>query len=284
MSREQAAAIAGTLGKLFGTPDEPAVPEGVDLDMKLLKMAAGPIGSDADDRAWGLYRKHCVACHGLSGDGGGANAADLDPYPRDFGSGVFKYTSTAAGLNRSGMIYWRTLHCGIPGTAMPSFAKLPSEQIESLVEYVKYLQHRGETELYLMQIAVDEHAALPLDPEKVLSRGVEPATASWGRAAGMAIVPPPAPRADMREELSVSIERGREFFAPWGAVLLVPRLDRQRRRPATIFTTIAPIRKSCGHCVESRKKERISFTANAFAGRERKLSNVPNPSHLILPV
>ena len=100
---------------------------------------------------------------------------------------------------------------------MPSFAKLPSEQIESLVEYVKYLSIRGETELYLMQIAVDEHAALPLDPEKVLSQGVEPAAASWGRAAGMAIVPPPAPRADTREELSVSIERGRELFRTMGA-------------------------------------------------------------------
>ncbi len=95
INRDQAAAIADTLEKLFGTPDDPAVPEGIDLNADLLKMAAGPIGSDADDRPWGLYRKHCLACHGLSGDGAGPNAADLDPYPRDFRNGVFKYASTA---------------------------------------------------------------------------------------------------------------------------------------------------------------------------------------------
>ncbi|MGA2798783.1 MAG: cytochrome c, partial [Thermoguttaceae bacterium] len=216
ITRDQVAAITGTLEKLFGKPDEPAVPEGVDLNLDLLKMAAGPIGSNADDRPWGLYRKHCLACHGLSGDGAGPNAADLDPYPRDFRNGIFKYASTAGAAKPLRDDLLRTLQSGIPGTAMPSLAKLPHEQIESLVEYVKYLSIRGETELFLFQTVVDDHAALPLDQGKVLAEGVKPAAMSWDRAANMAVVPPPAPRADTLDQLSVSIDRGRELFRTMG--------------------------------------------------------------------
>src|SRR3972149_4654513 len=94
LTQDQIETIAGTMEKLFGTPDQPAVAHGVDLNIDLLKMAAGPIGSDEDDRPWGLYRKHCVSCHGLAGDGAGPNATGLNPYPRDFRYGVFKYAST----------------------------------------------------------------------------------------------------------------------------------------------------------------------------------------------
>ncbi len=180
-------------------------------------MAAGPIGSDAADRPWGLYRKHCLACHGLSGDGAGANAADLDPYPRDFRNGVFKYTSTAGAAKPLRDDLNRTLRSGIPGTAMPSLAKLPGEQINSLVEYVKYLSIRGETEQYLLQTVVDEHAALPLDEGKVLADGVRPAAKSWDQPADVSLVPPPAPCADTLDQLSVSIDRGRELFRTMGA-------------------------------------------------------------------
>ena len=135
--------------KLFGTPDKPVVPEGVDLDKELLAIAAGPVGSDENDNPRGLFRKHCVACHGISGDGAGPNAAALMPYPRDYRPGVFKYTSTAGGGKPVREDLLRTLQTGIPGTAMPSFGKLPQRQLESLVEYVKYLSLRGETELYL---------------------------------------------------------------------------------------------------------------------------------------
>jgi len=217
ITRDQAEAISGTLEKLFGTPDKPAVPEGIDLNMDLLKMAAGPVGSDADDRPWGLYRKHCLACHGLAGDGAGPNAADLDNYPRDFRNGTFKYTSTVAGVKPLKEDLLRTLRNGLPGTAMPSFARLPDEQINSLVEYVKYLSIRGETELYLLRCVVDENAALPPDRAKVLAEGAVPAAKSWAEAAETAVVPPSSPRADTLEQLSVSIDCGRELFRTMGA-------------------------------------------------------------------
>jgi hypothetical protein len=57
----QRESIAETLEKLFGTPDIPLVPEGIDLNKELLAVAAGPVGSDENDNPRGLFRKHCVA-------------------------------------------------------------------------------------------------------------------------------------------------------------------------------------------------------------------------------
>ena len=168
----------------------PAVPDGVDLRLDLLKAAAGPIGGDAEGNQWGLFRRHCAGCHGISGDGAGPAAAVLDPYPRDFRNGVFKYTSTAGGAKPLREDLLRTLQQGIPGTAMPSFRKLPGEQLDALLEYVKYLAIRGETELHLIQSVVDEDASLPLDMGEVIEEGLLPAAKSWDDARAMAVVPP----------------------------------------------------------------------------------------------
>src|SRR3972149_1949283 len=187
ISPEQASEIKDTLEKIFGTPDKPAVPDGIDLSMDLLKMAAGPIGSDAQGRPWGLFRKPCVACHGFSGDGAGANAAAFAPYPRDYRYGVFKFTSTVAGAKPTRQDLIRTLRKGIPGTAMPSFSQLPDGQLDALVEYVKYLSIRGETELYLLKQAVDENAELPLDTTEVIKEGVQPIAKSWTDATNLTV-------------------------------------------------------------------------------------------------
>src|SRR5215207_2334394 len=91
---EHQQSIANILGAMFGTPDEPnALPE-TGLDIKKLKMAAGPVWSDKAGGKHGLYRRHCVHCHGISGDGRGPTAAILNPYPRDYRPGIFKFKST----------------------------------------------------------------------------------------------------------------------------------------------------------------------------------------------
>ena len=97
ISQHQREAIQETLATLFGTPDVPIVPDRVNLRLNLSKAAAGTIGGDAEGNQWGLFRRHCAGCHGISGDGAGPAAAVLDPYPRDIRNGVFKYTSTAGG-------------------------------------------------------------------------------------------------------------------------------------------------------------------------------------------
>jgi len=216
VSPKQAAAIRQTLTQLFGTPNEPRVPDGAPLDPERLAMAAGAVAGDAQGRQRGLYRRHCVTCHGIAGDGAGPAAAVLDPYPRDYRRGVFKYTSTRSGAKPIRKDLQRTLYRGVPGTAMPSFAHLAPEESEALIDYVIYLAIRGETELYLLQLVVDEQSYLPPDMERVREEGVLSAVESWllpeRRAAELVVEPPPRPPVDRPEALAASIAKGRELY------------------------------------------------------------------------
>lgn len=216
VSPVQRTAITETLAELFGTPNQPKAPEGVDLDMDLLQRAAGPIYSDEQGREYGLFRKHCVTCHGLSGDGAGPAAAVLSPYPRDYRRGLFKFTSTAGGAKPVDADLERTVLAGVPGTAMPSFAMLKVEDVRALVEYVKYLSVRGETELWLVRQVVDEDEYLPLDKKLVMEEGLLPVVEMWKKAPQTAISEQEAlshaPPTDTPERLSASIARGRELY------------------------------------------------------------------------
>jgi mono/diheme cytochrome c family protein len=216
--QSQRDSIVRTLEKLFGTPDKAAVPEGAGFDENLLAVAAGPVGSDENDNPRGLYRKHCVACHGISGDGSGPNAAALLPYPRDYRPGIFKFTSTAGGGKPVREDLLRILRTGIPGTAMPSFGKLPAEQLESLAEYVKYLSLRGETELYLVQLVVDEDETLdPAKMDELVEEAVLPIANAWEAADALRVKPPPPPSTDTTELLAASLAAGRAIFRSTGA-------------------------------------------------------------------
>jgi mono/diheme cytochrome c family protein len=154
--------IAQILEFWFGTSDEPQLPylDGSTqevLDIEHLRAAAGPVGSVEDGTNFGLYRKHCVICHGISGDGAGPAGALLNPYARDFRRGLFKYKSTAGPMTpptdadlRAGLVR------GMPGTSMPSFHLLPDQELDALVDYVKYLAIRGRVERALIMESVDE--------------------------------------------------------------------------------------------------------------------------------
>ena len=94
ISLEYQQEIADVLGALFGSPDEPfALPE-TGLDQTKLSIAAGAAWSDEQSAAHGLYRKHCVHCHGITGDGRGPTARFLNPYPRDYRPAIYKFKST----------------------------------------------------------------------------------------------------------------------------------------------------------------------------------------------
>jgi len=163
LSDQQRQDITDTLEFLFGTPDEPRVPdlEGIDagrlLPLDTLRPAAGPVRSDQQGNQFGLYRKHCAHCHGLSGDGAGPSAVFLDPYPRDFRRGIFKYKSTPGPMappTHEDLV--RAVRSGSPGSAMPAFDLLTDAEVESLVQYVKYLSIRGEIERALIFDSIDQ--------------------------------------------------------------------------------------------------------------------------------
>ena len=93
-----------------------------------------------------VYMKNCMHCHGVAGDGAGPTARHLNPLPRDYRSGLFKFTSTLTPEKPTRDDLTRVVKYGIPGTYMPSFMWLGGKETESVVEYVRWLAMRGEFE------------------------------------------------------------------------------------------------------------------------------------------
>jgi mono/diheme cytochrome c family protein len=84
-----------------------------------------------------LYRQHCAACHGSEGRGDGPAAGLLDPRPRDFTTGRYKFRSTPTGTLPTVADVARTIREGLPGTAMPGFADLLTPaQMDGLAQEV----------------------------------------------------------------------------------------------------------------------------------------------------
>ncbi len=97
-----------------------------------------------------IYRRNCLHCHGMSGDGRGPTGPWINPHPRDFRQGAFKFTSSSQGEGerkpRLDDLH-RILESGIEGSAMPSFRLLTSEEKEAVLAYVIHLSIRGEVEM-----------------------------------------------------------------------------------------------------------------------------------------
>jgi mono/diheme cytochrome c family protein len=213
LTPEQERQVATVLLAMFGTPDEPTVLPETGLDEAKLRLAAGPVRSDIVGRKNGLYREHCVHCHGITGDGLGPTAAFLNPYPRDYRPGVFKFKSTERADKPTHGDLVRILHKGIPGSSMPSFALLPPVQVDALAEYVKYLAMRGEAELSLMRAFFDlddeDQGKLPETREFLVAETLEPIASRW-RDADAARIPVPEMPAGI--DLATSIAKGKELF------------------------------------------------------------------------
>ncbi len=203
------------VNELFGTPDSPKWPAGIEsaVDLDKVKRAAGPVGRDKFKVESGLFRKHCIQCHGTTGDGMGPASALLAPYPRDFRRGTFKFKSTPIGKKPTHSDLVRTLENGVPGTAMPAFGTLNrssefSEDVDALAHYVRFLSIRGEVERRLIVALVNDEK-----PGNLASQIASNVALSWVSAESSVVLPPSFRDAWMsvydRHEAS---ERGKEIF------------------------------------------------------------------------
>ncbi len=104
-----------------------------------------------------VYQKRCVQCHGDSGNGAGPAAVALNPKPRDYRNGLFKFKSTINKDNPGSTSIGdrpkpthadlvAVIRRGAIGTSMPAFPLLSDQDVNDVVEYVKYLSQRGEME------------------------------------------------------------------------------------------------------------------------------------------
>ncbi|HTM22432.1 MAG TPA: c-type cytochrome [Kofleriaceae bacterium] len=97
--------------------------------------------SAAEGRA--LFRAVCAGCHGDDGRAATPAAAVYFPAPRDLTRGEFRFRTTASGTLPLRDDLVRTLHDGLPGTAMPAWGdQLSVRQLMSLVLYVQTLSPR----------------------------------------------------------------------------------------------------------------------------------------------
>ena len=129
-----------------------------------------------------VYTKQCAACHGTTGDGKGLAGGHLNPPPRDYRNGVFKFTSTPRGSKPRREDLRRILKYGAKGTSMPAFRFLSDEDTEAVIDYVQVLSARGELEIDLIREATDElDAGDDFDPETVAGF-VTKISDSWDRA------------------------------------------------------------------------------------------------------
>ena len=132
-----------------------------------------------------VFSRYCVQCHGVNGDGKGVAATYLLPKPRNYLSGVFKFTSTTYGSKPLRADILRTVRRGIRGTSMPAFPLFAPRDLESVVDYVLALTHRGELETELANQAefddkIDD-AALPATISGILAK--------WDNARGQVVYP-----------------------------------------------------------------------------------------------
>jgi mono/diheme cytochrome c family protein len=164
---------------LFGTPDDPRLPEVAIQDESLsslistdhLMRASGP--EDASGR--GLYRLLCASCHGVTGNGRGPVGAAQVPYPRDYRMGIFKFKTTPRGAKPTKDDLRRVIKHGIAGTNMNDIQQLlaleklkrgnsapwlpesiSDADVDALVDYVIYLSWRGEHERQQIDMGVLE--------------------------------------------------------------------------------------------------------------------------------
>lgn len=99
------------------------------------------------------YEIHCVGCHGAIGDGAGPAARHLNPRPRNFRHGLFKFTSTDASSRPQRRDLFQTITRGLAGSAMPEFRLVNEEKRWDLVEYVRWLSMKGEFEQLMLDDA-----------------------------------------------------------------------------------------------------------------------------------
>jgi mono/diheme cytochrome c family protein len=77
-----------------------------------------------------LFSINCASCHGNTGQGNGPAASALNPKPRDFTSGFWKYGGGVARIVQ-------TITTGSPGTAMAPFPGIPLRDRFALAHFIR---------------------------------------------------------------------------------------------------------------------------------------------------
>jgi mono/diheme cytochrome c family protein len=93
-----------------------------------------------------VYERYCMTCHGERGNGAGEFAPYINPKPRDFRKGTFKWRSTPSGSLPLVSDLERTIREGVYWTAMPSFFVLNPRARADVIAYIQSFSDRWTSE------------------------------------------------------------------------------------------------------------------------------------------
>ena len=131
LSPEVRAEFGKVLSATFGTPAAPEIKFNANAlkkadDALTAEIAVNELKLSPDELKAGspAYRRQCMHCHGLEGNGRGPTGYWVNPPPRDYRSGIFKFTSSnqdqgSRKPRRADLKH--ILLVGVEGTSMPSF-------------------------------------------------------------------------------------------------------------------------------------------------------------------
>jgi mono/diheme cytochrome c family protein len=135
-----------------------------------LAVVAPSIDLAQIERGRGVYQRFCLSCHGERGDGRGVSAEWLNPRPRDFTRGIFKFRSTPSGSLPTTEDLLRTLRRGLHHTTMPSWEVIGERNLRAVAEYIKTFSPRWNTEAPATPIAIPPESP---DNDAARARGKE---------------------------------------------------------------------------------------------------------------
>ncbi|MFQ5629851.1 MAG: c-type cytochrome [bacterium] len=129
------------------------------INLKNVEMARAVIRGEQ------VYERACTPCHGLNGDGNGPFSGPLSPKPRDFTKGKFKFRTTTSRSLPSDQDLFNTISKGIPGTFMPAWKDLLSEEDRmNVVQYIKTFSPRFTSSVLTIE-QIDVSNEIPYSDE-----------------------------------------------------------------------------------------------------------------------
>ncbi len=150
-----------------------------------------------------LYAQNCAACHGEQGSGDGHAAQHLFPRPSSLRGERFRLASTANGVASLDDLI-AVIVQGVPGTSMPPFDTLTSDEQSQLALEVQQMHREGVRErlIVTMQQTYDEEEIDEDEIDELVLLHTEP---------GQAVRIPPCDTPTAK-----SLARGRDIYLQLG--------------------------------------------------------------------
>ncbi|MBS1985137.1 MAG: c-type cytochrome [Bdellovibrionales bacterium] len=115
------ATLSGCMSQTFDTPQK--------LGGKWVSSKTLNLGHDT-------YMNYCMQCHGISGEGNGPASIGLNPQPRNFTQGIYKFASVTSGELPLDEDLKHVIRNGLRGTPMLPW-DISDERLEAVVQYIK---------------------------------------------------------------------------------------------------------------------------------------------------